>query len=175
MVSHKRPKEGPRSSVVLQYRKAVPYEGRTIFKAKKIHISRFRKYVKLELYLIKKCGGGHRKYPGGADYPVITYTKYQEDHNERQLRTEPWRRFAASVSYILIKREKCWRTCWFLCLKASNFGTEIIETLFWFVFIITSDRVELFCQILNLISVAEDLSFLFSLVWKSMDMIILFL
>lgn len=106
MVSHRRPEEGPRSSVILQYRKAIPYEGRTIFKAKEIDISRFRNYGELELYLVRKSGGGHRIYPGGADYPVITYTKYQEDDNERQLRTEPWRRFAASVSYILIERKK---------------------------------------------------------------------
>ena len=106
MADRRRPKKGPRSCVVLQYRKAKPYERGTKFKVEKIDISMFSNYVELQLYLLRRCGGGYRTYPGGADYPVITYTKYKEDDNERDLNSETWDIFAASVSYILIDRKE---------------------------------------------------------------------
>ena len=75
--------------------------------AEKIDLSMFRSnYTLLEMHLIEKSGGGFRTFPGGADRPVITYTKYKEDDNERDLNSEPWESFAASVSYILINRKE---------------------------------------------------------------------
>ena len=75
--------------------------------AEKIDLSMFSgKYTLLEMDVIEKSGGGFRTFPGGADRPVITYTKYKEDGNERELNSEPWESFAASVSYILVKRKE---------------------------------------------------------------------
>ncbi|KAL3499535.1 hypothetical protein ACH5RR_038628 [Cinchona calisaya] len=94
----------PGDLIVIQYQKPIPQKRGSAMKIKYTRISKFKNYVELELYLFEKCGGCYRTYPGGADYPVISYTKYNDGDNVHELRTEPWLDFAASVHQILINR-----------------------------------------------------------------------
>ena len=103
------PEQLPGDWIAIQYQKPKPFRRGFVMKIRTTRISRFHNYGELELYLYEKCGGGHRTYPGGADYPDITYTKHSDPYNdenniERRLRSEPWEDFAATVYHILIRR-----------------------------------------------------------------------